>query len=47
MEVGIAWNDGGLCGEVGVTTLDTLLQEKKRRRRRKPLKVRHTLIGKN
>lgn len=32
MEVGIAWDDGGLRGEVGVTKLDALLQEKTRRK---------------
>lgn len=30
MEVSIAWDDGCLGGEVGMTTLDALLQEKRR-----------------
>lgn len=31
MEVGIAWDDRSLGGEVGMTTLDALLQEKRRK----------------
>lgn len=31
MEVGTAWDDRGLCSEVGATELDTLLQERERK----------------
>ncbi len=35
MEVGVARDDGGLGSEVGVTKLDTLLQERKRWKRKR------------